>query len=505
MLRPPVLCRLYISSSFSGHAPKYFNVTPLVLQKSEPSCCFFSCVCCLLHRAAIDETPWVQAMARCLEPDFAARVAPHECRNLYTTLASERGKSHLLPALETLARNADAARTAPSSSTLAPGKKRFLPSAENIEKLLSTFHSYRETPSLHMLQPKHGGRISGSAVAFVAQYALGTALGARLAEGLGRSSIGKGAEPEQVMSLAGNCERELTTTTRLEEHESGNATIGGCSWSAPATQTADQPPAGGEHEDDIRRHRREEVVTRLPPLERCEVAFLVGGVAALRLPLNAEETGDGTVMRAVTPAYPPRCSEHPLQTAAAAAAKTGGNGGGGWHWESSEDTYSLEPRSIERVCTDESFGPHLAHAELSCCTSGVTGVSAYDEATTAAGDTATTRSTCEVFAKTDPVEYFHTGNGADVYSSWGKEKAEEEEEEDNRSGGGGGAGQPLLDPPPEDISVLLYLENARDTLRTTVSVPRWSSDGEVWEVGQSAARASTAAGFCSACGGDGFG
>lgn len=267
---------------------------------------------------------------------------------------------------------------------------------------------------------------------------------------------------------------EEPTTTLLDEKEAGKGTPGG-SWGASPTHNGDQLSAEEARDKDGSRnsreeHEEEEEGTRLPPLERCEIGVVVDGVEGLRTPLNTAETEQNMVSRAVFPAYSPRCSEHPLQAAMEDAA--GGRDAG--DWDASEDAFHLEARDIERVCTADDFGPHRVHAELSCCTFGVADVSAYDETATPAGDAATPRASCEVFAKTAPVEYFHPANGADVYSSWEEEDTELGEERSRSR---------LLDPPPEVISVSLYSGSAPDTVRTTVAVPRWSSDGEVWEVG----------------------
>ena len=326
-----------------------------------------------------------------------------------------------------------------------------------------------------MIAPTLRGRTSGSVFAFVAQYTLGTALEARLAEGIALSND-KAGETKRA-PLAGSIGKE-PMATESDEKETGEGTPRKLS-EGSALRSDDQLSAYARSKDGSR-HRRDEEAAQLSPLERCEVRVVVDGVEAVRIPLNANETEDNLAMRAVFPVYSPRCSEHPLQ---AAMEEAGGRARGGW--DSSEDVFHLESREIERVCTADSFGSHRVHAELSCCTFGAAGESANSQASTATGDATPPRSTCEVFAKTAQVEYFHTGNGADVYSSWEEEHGQQ----------GGESRSRLLDPPPEDISVSLYLESAPETIRTTVTVPRWSSDGNVWEVGGSS-RASIVSGLC---------
>lgn len=90
----------------------------------------------------------------------------------------------------------------------------------------------------------------------------------------------------------------------------------------------------------------------------------------------------------------------------------------------------------------------------------------------------------EVLTTSAVVEYFHTGNLVDVLSSYPWAAAVEEESYDtgNKNGGGLGDTNPLLTSPPEDLSVSLYLENEPKNILVVVTVPRWLSDGEVWEV-----------------------
>lgn len=222
-----------------------------------------------------------------------------------------------------------------------------------------------------------------------------------------------------------------------------------------------------------------EVNVGTPPVDRplrgsCEVRFIVDGAVVDRIPIEPNaETKQLAV--AVTPVYPPRCSEHPAHSATMAAA-----GGAGRAWDHNPDMWCVEAREIEKVCTQDAFGLHRMHAELACCSGGAEeGVSGDDTATAVGGSGVSSgealQSSCEVIASAAPVEYFHTANGAAIPTVRG---------EDYKEGEGSVLSSPLLlDPPPEDITVSLHLDSSTsDDARAVVSVPRWSSDGDVWEV-----------------------
>lgn len=87
-----------------------------------------------------------------------------------------------------------------------------------------------------------------------------------------------------------------------------------------------------------------------------------------------------------------------------------------------------------------------------------------------------------VLATTATIEYFHTGNGADVLlpSPWAAAMAAEQGV-DSRRGGLGSTDLPFV-APPDELSVSIFLEDDPDEIVATVAVPRWYSDGEVWEV-----------------------
>lgn len=85
-----------------------------------------------------------------------------------------------------------------------------------------------------------------------------------------------------------------------------------------------------------------------------------------------------------------------------------------------------------------------------------------------------------MLATTGTVEYFHTGNLVDPLSAlpW-KATAKEER---NDADGTEDIKNPLFLPPPEELSVSLYLEGDPEEATVVLAVPRWFSDGEVWEV-----------------------
>lgn len=216
-----------------------------------------------------------------------------------------------------------------------------------------------------------------------------------------------------------------------------------------------------------------------PLLRRCEVRIVVDGVVADRIPIEPT-AGTMELARAVTPAYPSRCCEHPAHSATMAAA-----GGAARAWDSNPDVWYVEAREIEKVCTQDAFGIHRMHAELTCCSGGGgggEGVSRDDSTATAIGGAAVSpgeallQPSCEVIASAAPVEYFHTANGEEPPTTWKEGKGVDE--------GSVSSSQSLLDPPPDDISVSLHLDSSTsDDARAVLSVPRWSSYGEVWEVG----------------------
>lgn len=199
-----------------------------------------------------------------------------------------------------------------------------------------------------------------------------------------------------------------------------------------------------------------------PSIRRCEVRVVVDGAVAQRILLDSAQTSQSVAV-GVTPVYGSRCSEHPAHaTMAAATAK-----GAAPVWTHNKNMWYMEAREVDRVCTNDTFGPHRVHAELACCDGGEGGgANTVEHDVAGPGEP---ESSCEVLAIAAPVEYIHTANGAPVLSAWSEEQQET-------------GPSPLLLPPPDNISVSLHLERLPATVNGVVTVPRWSSDGEVWEV-----------------------
>lgn len=157
----------------------------------------------------------------------------------------------------------------------------------------------------------------------------------------------------------------------------------------------------------------------------------------------------------MTPDYTKsRCSEHPFKAGGLATGAAVGGVSGLWGgWDRDQDTWHMEAREVDRVCTRDASGPHHMHGEVACC---------YDANNTSGGENEEGKEeTCEVWASSEAVEYLHTGAG------------------ESESHGFAGS---LLDAPPKNLSVSLHLEGSPDVTTAVVSVPRWSSDGDVWEV-----------------------
>ncbi|CAN0391060.1 unnamed protein product [Ectocarpus sp. 12 AP-2014] len=451
--------------------------------------------------ATIDDIPWVQTMEKCLDQmsyhtDF---LLPLDCQGMYIVLASERGKLQLRPALQDLWRQqqqqqqqqqqhkheAELGRRAVASGEVSVSK--FSPSAETIAGLLSLLdvdvksedsdrssdggrRASSEEPFVKVLAPVDAARVNGGAVPFFAEVYLGGALEERLLE---------------------------VRNGRRREDAAGSNPVGG------------HEPSTGRDEELGPGHS-----SWLPPFNRCEVRAVVDGVVTTRIPIYEDGDGDFTtatadassekqegggeedtspvnggggdkrrragkatshaIRRAVIPDYgTPRCSDHP-RAAATLATTAGVAGTAGASWGNYEDMWLIEARQVDRVCTREAFGPHRMHGELACCFSD--GGHAGDRETGASAG----KETCQVQAISAPVEYHHTGHLADVLSSsW----AEQERGFVSGSGAGSGESGPgglLFDPPPEEISVSVYVETAPDAAAAVVAVPRWSSDGDVW-------------------------
>ncbi|CAN0191442.1 unnamed protein product, partial [Ectocarpus fasciculatus] len=445
--------------------------------------------------ATIDDIPWVQTVEKCLDQMsyHTSFLLPLDCQGMYVVLASERGNVQLRPALQDLWRQhqqqqqqrhaAEQGRRAlysgqvssPPHSTPSLSVSTLSPSAEAIAGLLSLLDvdvksedsdrssdgggrsASSEEPFVKVLAPADAARVNGGAVPFFAEVYLGGALEERLLE----ARNGRQREDAASSNLSGG---RGASTGHDEERAPGHSP-----W--------------------------------LPPFHRCEVRAVVDDVIATRIPLyedvtmatadassekqeggGADKNGGGgdkragkatrhTIRRPVIPEYgTPRCSEHPRAAATLAAAAGAG-------WGNHEDMWLVEARQVDRVCTEEAFGPHRMQGELTCCFSDGGGHAADLETGASAG-----KETCQVLATSAPVEYHHTGHLADVLSSsWAEQERGFVSGSGADSGGSGpGPGGLLFDPPPEEISVSVYVETAPDAAEVVMAVPRWSSDGDVW-------------------------
>lgn len=91
----------------------------------------------------------------------------------------------------------------------------------------------------------------------------------------------------------------------------------------------------------------------------------------------------------------------------------------------------------------------------------------------------------EVLATSATVEYFHTGilSNAVASSPSITEEAERQNRDDaSETNSDRVVATSIFDSPPEELSVPLYLKGDPNKVVETVAVPRWLSDGEVWEV-----------------------
>lgn len=381
----------------------------------------------LPHRATAEDVPWLEAIDACLEPTWASRMQPHECRGLYTVLAAARGEKQLLPALRLLAAHPTTWTTTPTSTSFGRESESPVESVEKLIALLDPSEAGEDGSSLRIQLPVPGGRNGGSALAFKAEVNLGASLRARLAAG---------------------------------KDEPAEGTLG------PAWESNHGPSAGASGRDSSRAE-----ASALAPLERCETLLVVDGVIALRIPITSLEATQ-TVYSAVVPVYDNSvsCSAHPAAAEVAAAA------GKIWPTASEDNSWHIEAREVDRVCTNNVYGSHVMHAELACYGRG-RAASASTEFEPALGSSDLKPSQplsppeFEVVATAAPVEYFHTANGEESVS--GSSKAGQREGEEQES---------IFASPPEELTVSLYLENAHDPVNVVVAVPRWSSDGEVWEV-----------------------
>lgn len=386
----------------------------------------FSCA----GRSTLEEIPWVTAIET-IEPYISTGdINPAESRFIVSVLATHRATQQLLPAIKTIKTTMVA--SASSASSTEPISARFAATTEKLLDLLDPDGSAL-LPSVRVEFPKRGGRVSGSVVPLVAEVNLGTALEARLAED---TTARDGASGR----ARGNG----------RQHSGGDDLMSGSS--LPATETTAKIP---------------------PPLDRCELRIILDEEVTARFPVAP--SGTTNMKEGVAPVYGPRCSEHPEQERTAAAGKE-------W-WRTNKDGLYVEARTIDRVCSRNYFGPHRVRAELACyAREGGKGSSgealaassnvqkAVEEragsADMAAPTPELTSPPVEIVATSASIEYIHTGNGATGVASLEGNKTAE---------------VAVTQPLPEDVSAFLYLEGMPYT-SATVTVPRWSCEGDVWQV-----------------------
>ncbi|CAM9686307.1 unnamed protein product [Ectocarpus fasciculatus] len=323
-----------------------------------------------------------------------------------------------------------------------------MPSAGRIASLLALLDGGNERngmvitpPFLRMKHPVPQGRVSGGVVTFVVEVYLGAAL---------RTSL-------------------LAAATTND----GSSRVGTGSSGAGHGRQGMKPP--------------------LPDYDRCVIRAVVDGSISSTMPVDRVDVfsndGEAAVVMhtAIIPDYDhkPHCSEHPAKALAG--------------WSANEDAWRLHSRAMDKVCTREAFGAHHIHSELACRRSTSTVAEGQTKpivhgngneggwgsaAPPLPSETNMEGPAWEVLATSAMVEYFHTGHLADVLSSSPWTAPSGGESRDNKGADNGDrskASNMLFDSPPEEISVSLYLESDPDGTVVVVAVPRWLSDGEVWE------------------------
>lgn len=364
---------------------------------------------------------------------FVGEALPIAVNFALSVLATTRATEQLMPTLKKV-REAKAVASATDGITSSANRGHIGdPSTAAIEKLLTMLPAEPSTivsPSLRVDFPKRGGRVNGFWVPLVTEVTLGTELENRLEAG--SSTIKSEGISAQVKT------------------DNGEGQDGG-------HQTSWRPPL---------------FAILSPSLDRCEIRVLVDELEAARFPVAP--SGTTRVSQGLSLVYAPRCGEHPEHDAAVAA-------GNEW-WTSDKDAWYVEARTVDQVCTTDVFGRHRMRTELVCCgkvaddgankptVANGAGHPAQNGVWTAAETVAAapelSSPLCETLAGTAPIEYFHTSNGVAEVSGVG-ERME--------------APLSVVEPLPDRISVSLYLDGTPDT-SASLTVPRWSSEGEVWQV-----------------------
>eukprot|EP00752_Nemacystus_decipiens_P004609 g4208.t1 len=250
-----------------------------------------------------------------------ATISRH-CSTVSIGLAEQRAKMQLLPALTILAgrkqalssteKNGagsdDTAHASSASATpIIPITSRVAePSAERIESLLSLLegangHSNeRMVPSLRMVFPQPGGRLSGGVVPFSGEITLGAALTASLDAANAKTVHTRDTHP-------------ISAEQRQFRNDIGSSSS----------------PGSGEHKH---------AVLASSDIDACVVRVIVDDVLVSTVPIDAAKSADDTgssdaeatlaIQTAVQPTYESnaRCSEHPAKEAVAAPTE----GRGAW-------------------------------------------------------------------------------------------------------------------------------------------------------------------------------
>ncbi|CAM9892349.1 unnamed protein product, partial [Ectocarpus fasciculatus] len=445
-------------------------------------------------RATVDEVPWLNVLQSFMEPSFAANFHPSDCSMASSALAFARAKTQLLPALRALAspRNLSVSSPAKTANITSDGvgetTSAILPSIAAMKQLSSSpasagkGESSTANESLAAKNTRPSSSASSSAMPSAGRIA---SLLALLDSGNERSGMVK-TPPFLRMKHPSPQERVSGGVVNVVvEVYLGSAL-------RTSLMAADTTNDGG----NSRVGEAKRMEPPLPDYDRCVIRAVVDGSITSSTPVDIADVlkNDGeaavVIQMDIVPTYDhnPHCSEHPAKALA------------GWSgWAHEEDVWRLDSRAVDKVCTREAFGAHHIHGELACRhrtstvaesqTKPVVHGNANEGGWGSAVPSPPSESnlegpTWEVLATSAMVDYFHTGHLADVLSSSPWTTPSGGESRDNKgadNGDGSKVSNPLFHSPPEEISVSLFLESDPDETVVVVAVPRWLSDGEVWE------------------------
>lgn len=292
---------------------------------------------------------------------------------------------------------------------------------DSINHLISLL-SLAAKPSIRITAPKDRSRTSGGAIAFLGEVTLGDELQSRLAQPCNPSGnhniLRSSSVPDDTSNAADQALASLRTANKTSSRDAHGGTT--------------------------------QVGSPVLSLDYCEVRTVIDGVEALRRRLGPSDSHI-KIEQAITPTYPPRCSRNPIQ-------RESHN-----HMEglSQAQKYLLLGHQVDRVCSDDVAGGHRIHAELVCCSCPGAGPVANG----------LSQSFCGVQARSNENYFFHTPANAESEDSFAQYPAMD------------ATVSAPLDAQNYMISVQLYLEGDLGlTKPTTITVPRWSSDGQIWEV-----------------------